>query len=113
MDGAHFTGNASLCTLLPASRPLSPTSAAVVRFETGVRNHWHSHAGGQLLFVIEGEGWVQARRAGAQPIQFGDAVVTEPSEEQRHSAGRAGPFAHLVINIGETRWLEESPPPPD
>ena|SRR5258708_18233896 len=113
VDAAHFTGSAGLRTLLPASGPLPPTSAAVVWFEAGVRNHWHSHAGGQLLVVIEGEGWVQARRAGAQRIQVGDTVVTEPNEEHWHGAGRTGPFAHIVVNIGETHWLEVSPPPPD
>jgi quercetin dioxygenase-like cupin family protein len=113
VDPAHFTGNAGLRTLLQASGPLPPTSIAVVRFETGTRNHWHSHAGGQLLFVIEGEGWVQARRAEAQGIQVGDTVVTEPNEEHWHGAGRSGPLSHLVVNIGETRWLEASPPPPD
>jgi quercetin dioxygenase-like cupin family protein len=113
VDAAHFTGSAGIRTLLPVSGPLPPTSVALVRFESGVRNHWHSHAGGQLLFVTEGEGWVQSRGAGAQRIRVGDAVMTEPSEEHWHGAGRGGPFAHLVVNIGETRWLEESPPPPD
>ena len=112
-DVAHFTGSAGLRTLLPASGPLPPTSVAVVRFEAGVRNHWHSHAGGQLIFVIEGEGWVQARRADAHRIGVGDSIVTEPNEEHWHGAGGSGPFAHLVVNIGETRWLEPSPPHPD
>ena len=113
VDAAHFTGSASIRTLRPASGPLPPTSVAVVRFEPGVRNHWHSHAGGQLMFVTEGEGWVQGRRGSAQRIGLGDTVVTEPNEEHWHGAGRRGPLAHLVVNIGETRWLEESPPPPD
>jgi quercetin dioxygenase-like cupin family protein len=111
-DAAHFTGKAGLRTLLPAAGPLPPTSVALVRFEPGVRNHWHSHAGGQLMFVIEGEGWVQPRRGDAQRIRVGDTIVTEPNEEHWHGAGVRGAFAHLVVNIGETRWLEESLPPP-
>lgn len=113
VDAAHFTGQAGLRTLLPAAGPLPPTSVALVRFEPGVRNQWHSHGGGQLIFVIEGEGWVQARRGDAQRIRVGDTIATEPNEEHWHGAGRGGPFAHLVVNIGETRWLEQSPPPPD
>lgn len=113
VDAAHFTGSAGMRTLRPASGPLPPTSVAVVRFEPGVRNHWHSHAGGQLMFVTEGEGWVQGRRGGALRIGVGVTVVTEANEEHWHGAGRRGPFAHLVVNIGETRWLEASPPPPD
>lgn len=65
------------------------------------------------MVVIEGEGWVQARRADPQRIRVGDAVLTEPNEEHWHGAARGGPFAHVVVNIGETRWLEVSPAPPD
>jgi quercetin dioxygenase-like cupin family protein len=112
LEAAHFTGKADSCPLVQPSRPLS-TTAAVVRFESGVRNHWHSHGGGQLLHVIDGVGWVQARGANPQRIGVGDIVLTEPNEEHWHGAGRSGPFAHLAVNIGEPRWLEESPPPPD
>jgi quercetin dioxygenase-like cupin family protein len=111
MEAAHFTGPAGSRELLPARRPPLPTVAVVVRFEPGARNYWHAHEGGQLLYVIEGTGWVQARGAGAQRIHVGDAVRVEPSEEHWHGAGRSGPLAHLVVNVGETRWLEKSPAP--
>ena len=113
MEAAHFTGKAGSRTLLPASDPGLSTVAAVVRFEAGVRNYWHSHAGGQLLYVIEGVGWVQARGADARRIRVGDTAATDPNEEHWHGAGRGGRFAHIVVNIGETRWLEESPEPPE
>jgi len=113
VDTAHFTGDAGLRELLPARKPALPTSAAVVRFEPGARNHWHAHEGGQLLYVIEGEGWVQARGADPQRIRVGDAVTTEPNEEHWHGAGRSGRFAHFVVNVGETHWLEASPAPPE
>ena len=113
IDPAHFTGKAGSRSLLPASRPGVSTSAAAVRFETGARNHWHAHEGGQLIYVIEGEGWVQARGSDAQRIRVGDAVVTDPNEQHWHGAGRTGPLAHIVVNLGETRWMEESPAPVD
>jgi quercetin dioxygenase-like cupin family protein len=113
MDVAHFTGKAESRDLLPLREPALPAWAAVVRFETGARNYWHSHSGGQLLYVIEGDGWVQVRDAGAQRIHVGDAVATEPNEEHWHGAGKGGPLAHIVVNIGETRWLEASPAPAD
>jgi quercetin dioxygenase-like cupin family protein len=113
MGAEHFTGKAGVHPLTPTLEPLPPTSASVVRFEVGVRSNWHAHAGGQLLVAIEGEGWVQARGGEPQPISIGDAVVTEANEQHWHGAGRGGPFAHVVVNLGETRWLEESPPPPD
>jgi quercetin dioxygenase-like cupin family protein len=109
LDRSHFTGDAASRALMEA-----PTSAAalVVRFEPGVRNYWHSHAGGQLLHVVEGVGWVQARGAQAQRIETGDFIWTAPNEEHWHGAGRQGPMAHLTVAMGETRWLEVSPEPP-
>ena len=113
VDVGHFTGLARSKPLLES--PKKPTSAAlaVVRFEPGVRNFWHSHAGGQLLHVIEGDGWVQARGHEARRISSGDTVATEPNEIHWHGAGRLGPMAHLVVNLGETTWLTESPAPPE
>ena len=113
MDPAHFTGNAASRDLIQASRQTLSTFAAVVRFEAGARNHWHSHAGGQLLHVIEGEGWVQVRGQDPQRLHMEDTVVADPGEEHWHGAGRNGPMAHIAVAIGETRWLEESAPPPD
>ncbi len=113
MEAAHFTGTAGSRELIKASKDTLAAFAAIVRFETGVRNYWHSHAGGQLLHVIDGEGWVQARRGEPQRIHQGDTVATAPNEEHWHGAGRRGPMAHLAVASGETRWLEESPEPPD
>ena len=111
LDPSHFTGTAAARDLLPPPRPALPTSAAVVRFDPGVRNYWHSHEGGQLIYVIEGEGWVQVRGAAAQQIRVGDAVATGPHEEHWHGAGRGSPMAHVVVNVGATSWLEASPAP--
>lgn len=111
VDPAHFTGKAALNTLSQASPQTLSIFAAVVRFEAGARNHWHSHAGGQLLHVIEGEGWVQVRGQVAQRIQTEDIVTADPGEEHWHGAGSREPMVHIAVAAGETRWLEESPPP--
>lgn len=113
MDPAHFTGNAGAHDLIQAARETLSAFAAMVRFEAGVRNHWHSHAGGQLLHVVEGEGWVQARGGPPQRIRPGDTILSNQNEEHWHGAGRRGPMAHLAVAIGETRWLEASPAPPE
>ena len=112
VDPAHFTGKAGLRGLIQASQDTSSMFAAVVRFEAGARNHWHSHAGGQLLHVIEGEGWVQVRGQEPQRIGLEDTVTSDPGEEHWHGAGSHGPMAHIAVATGETRWLEESAPPP-
>ena len=108
----HFTGVAHLRDLMPASSP-SAIFAAAVRFEAGARNHWHSHPGGQLLHVIDGEGWVQVRGKAPERIRRHDTVTADPGEEHWHGAGSHGPMTHIAVAIGETRWLEESEAPPE
>lgn len=112
-DHAHFTGDAALRDLIGASVQAPSIFAAAVRFEAGARNHWHSHAGGQLLHVVDGEGWVQVRGQAPQRIRLHDTVTADPGEEHWHGAGSHGPMTHLAVAAGETRWLEESPQPPD
>jgi quercetin dioxygenase-like cupin family protein len=113
MDPAHFTGKAGSQFLIQASPETSSVAAAVVRFEPGARNYWHSHTGGQLLHVIEGEGWVQVRGQAPQRLRMEDTVTADPGEEHWHGAGKEGPMAHIAVVIGETRWLEEAAAPPD
>jgi quercetin dioxygenase-like cupin family protein len=112
-DPAHFTGKAGLSDLIRASPQAVSIFGAVVRFEAGARNHWHSHPGGQLLHVIEGEGWVQVRGQAPQRIRQEDTVTADPGEEHWHGAGSHGPMTHIAVAAGETRWLEESAPPPE
>ena len=113
MDAAHFTGPAGSRDLIQASPSTAATSAVVVRFEPGSRNHWHSHSGGQLLHVIEGEGWVQVRGQDPVRLRAEDTVIAEPGEEHWHGAGPRGPMAHIAVVFGDTRWLEPSAEPPE
>jgi quercetin dioxygenase-like cupin family protein len=108
-DDSHFTGPVTLRALHHTEEP-NPVSVALVRFEPGVRNHWHRHAGGQLLHVVEGGGWVQGRGEAPTRLTAGDSVSTAPDEEHWHGAGAEGPMAHVAVTIGETTWLESSEP---
>jgi quercetin dioxygenase-like cupin family protein len=107
MDPAHFTGAASSHPLHVTLDP-NPIRVSVVRFEAGARNHWHQHAGGQVLHVVEGEGYVQPRGEPAQLIRTGDTVSAAPGEEHWHGAGPRGPMAHIAVSIGEITWLEST-----
>jgi quercetin dioxygenase-like cupin family protein len=107
MDPSHFTGATTARPIHRTAEP-NPVSVAVVRFEAGARNHWHRHAGGQVLHVVEGEGYVQARGEQPRRIGVGDTVSTAPDEEHWHGAGPESPMAHVAVSIGETTWLEPS-----
>ncbi|HEY4026974.1 MAG TPA: cupin domain-containing protein [Candidatus Dormibacteraeota bacterium] len=107
MDPDHFTGPASSRPLHSTLEP-HPVRVSVVHFRPGTRNHWHRHAGGQVLHVVEGEGYAQSRGEAAMRIRTGDTVSAAPGEEHWHGAGPDAAFAHVAVTIGDTTWLESS-----
>jgi quercetin dioxygenase-like cupin family protein len=107
MDDSHFTGPATSHPIHHTTEP-NPVRVGIVRFSTGTRNHWHRHAGGQVLHVVEGEGYVQSRGEAARLIRTGDTVSAAPEEEHWHGAGPGGPMAHVAVSIGDITWLEPS-----
>ncbi|MGI8563893.1 MAG: cupin domain-containing protein [Candidatus Dormibacter sp.] len=109
MGTEHFSGAATGAPLHRSDAPHA-VNASLVRFERGVQNNWHRHEGGQLLHVVEGEGWVQARSAAPIRLRPGDSVSTAGAEEHWHGATAQSSMAHLAFSLGETEWLEPSPP---
>ncbi len=108
MDRSHFHGGPT-AVALHRTEAAHPVSVALVRFKPGERTHWHRHAGGQALHVVEVEGWVQSRGQTAQPLSVGDSVSAAPGEEHWHGAGHDSAIGHVAVSIGETEWLEPSP----
>ncbi len=98
-----FTGDAWLD---PITRGLPPSgvSVAAVRFAPGARTAWHSHDGGQTLYVTEGQGLVQARGQEVVELRPGDVVFAPDGEEQWHGAAPEHFMTHLSITEGEPRW---------
>ena len=89
-----------------------PGNVSIVRFTPGARTYWHSHSGGQLLFVVEGEGWVQSHGEQARGVSPGDAVSIAPGEVHWHGAKKESAMAHLAVTVGKPTWLEEAELPP-
>lgn len=50
-----------------------------VTFDPGARTNWHSHPGGQLLFITEGNGYYQGKGQQARLLQKGDFVEIPPN----------------------------------
>lgn len=104
LDGDHFTGPATRRDLGPIEA--LGGSAIVVSFETGTRNRWHRHGGGQILYGLEGAGRVAVRGGDEVRIGPGDLVYAPPGEDHWHGATADEPFVHLALSFGETTWDE-------
>lgn len=79
-------------------------TALIVSFPAGVRTDWHSHPGGQVLYVVEGKGRVATRNGEVANVAEGDLVYAPPGEEHWHGASVDDPMRHLALSFGDTSW---------
>ncbi|MES2827475.1 MAG: cupin domain-containing protein [Bacteroidota bacterium] len=67
-----------------------------VTFPAGVHTIWHSHAGGQIIFVVSGTAWYQEKGKSKQVLRPGETVVCLPGIMHWHGASPDGPMSHTV-----------------
>ncbi len=98
-----FTGDVWVDSITRGLPP-APTSVAAVRFSPGAHSAWHSHEGGQTLYVTEGRGLVQTRGQEARELHPGDTVYAPDGEEHWHGATPEDFMTHLSITAGGALW---------
>jgi quercetin dioxygenase-like cupin family protein len=81
-----------------------------VTFEPGARSYWHTHQAGQILLVIDGEGYTQERGKPVQLLHKGDVITCRPGVEHWHGATPNSSMTHVSINPnaenGVVTWLK-------
>ena len=94
--------------------PEDPSRLRVTRvtFTPGSRTNWHTHAVGQILYVLSGVGRYQLEGEMAQEIKPGDTVVVPPKTRHWHGASPDQMMCHLALSETDdtgasTEWLEE------
>ena len=83
-----------------------PVIISAVHFSPGAHSAWHSHEGGQTLYVTEGRGVVQARGGEVVELRAGDTHFTPDSHVHWHGATQEHLMTHLSITRGPTMWGE-------
>ena len=91
-----FSGNAFLNQLVAKDKN-NEFSAGCVTFEPGARTVWHTHPKGQVLIVIEGNGFYQEKGKLAQPIKRGDVINIPENTEHWHGASARSKMVHIAI----------------
>jgi quercetin dioxygenase-like cupin family protein len=91
-----FTGNAFLYPLVSKDKN-NEFSAGSVTFEPGARTNWHTHPKGQVLIVVEGNGFYQEQGSRAQPIKKGDVVNIPENVTHWHGALATTKMVHIAI----------------
>jgi quercetin dioxygenase-like cupin family protein len=82
----------------------SQLSVGAVHFTPGARTAWHSHDGGQTLYVTEGNGLVQSRGEEIVEIRPGDVHVTPDGQDHWHGAAQDHFMTHISITQGAATW---------
>jgi quercetin dioxygenase-like cupin family protein len=98
-----FTGDVWIDAIARGHDP-SRLSVGAVHFTPGARTAWHSHDGGQTLYVTEGRGRVQSRGDHPVEVRPGDVVYTPEGEEHWHGATPDHFMTHLSLTEGGPHW---------
>ena len=105
----YFTGNAFLHPMV-AKDSNNEFALGCVTFEPGARTIWHMHPKGQVLVVLEGEGFNQEKGKPAQVLKKGDVVNIPANTEHWHGASANSKLVHIAITNykGEENvvWLQ-------
>jgi quercetin dioxygenase-like cupin family protein len=98
-----FTGDVWIDSIVQAREP-APVNVGVVHFAPGARTAWHSHDGGQTLYVTEGRGLVQSRGESVVEIRPGDVHFTPDGTQHWHGAAHDHFMTHVSITHGAATW---------
>lgn len=104
-----FSGNAFITPLVVKDKN-NDFSAGSVTFEPGARTNWHKHPKGQVLLVIEGNGFYQEKGKPAQLIRKGDVINIPDDIEHWHGATTTTQMVHIAItnykDEEQVTWLQ-------
>ena len=112
-EKSHFTGTVWQ-VVLHKIEPPNEMNIYSVLFEPKARTAWHSHPGGQILYVTSGKGRIVCRegsRAQSFEIGPGDIVHIAPNEEHWHGAAPDNFLIHIAITPHpdgkRTNWVRK------
>lgn len=104
-----FTGNA-YNTGLVAMDSTYTTLVGNVYFEPKARSNWHTHPGGQILIITDGEGYHQIEGEPIQIMKKGDVVKCPPNTRHWHGASPNQGLQQMYIvpntEKGIVNWME-------
>lgn len=106
--GGRFTGTVELEMLNVGSVGDQPDTA-LVHFRDGAVTFWHSHPGGQQLYVVTGDARVGTEADGEVALRVGSLVVCPADEPHWHGAMPGHDTTLLAVTWGTTVWTERSP----
>lgn len=104
-----FTGNAFLTALVSRDKN-NDFSVGSLTYEPKTRSNWHTHPKGQVLIIIEGEGFYQEKGKPARAIKKGDVVIAPENIAHWHGASATIKMVDIAITNykgdDQATWLQ-------
>ena len=96
---ANFTGTVT---------PRGTTDIRMNRyhFDPGARTKWHSHEGGQVIYVEEGRLRVQEKGKATHEFEQGATFHVAPGITHWHGAPPSAGSTQISLSFGMTNWME-------
>ena len=105
----NFTGNAYNYGLV-ANDSIYNTLVGNVYFEKRARSNWHLHPSGQILIVLDGEGYHQLEGQPRETMKKGDVIKVPANTRHWHGATENNSLTQMYIlpktENGFVTWLE-------
>ena len=105
----NFTGNAYNFGLV-ANDSIYNTLVGNVYFEKNARSNWHIHPSGQILVVLDGEGYHQLEGQPRQTMKKGEVIKVPANTRHWHGATENNSLTQMYIlpktENGIVTWLE-------
>ena len=80
-----------------------------VLFEPGARSNWHKHSGKQIVFAVEGEGFLKEKGKPITLLKKGDVVIIPPGVIHSHGSINKRFTQGIMMNdVGKketTTWM--------
>jgi quercetin dioxygenase-like cupin family protein len=109
LPSEQFTGNAFLTPLVPRDKN-NDFSIGSLSYEPKTRSNWHTHPKGQVLIIIEGEGFYQEKGKPARAIKKGDVVIAPENVAHWHGASATSKMVDIAITNykgdNQATWLQ-------
>ena len=105
----NFTGNAYNFGLV-ANDSTYNTLVGNVYFEKSARSNWHVHPSGQILIVLDGEGYHQLEGQPRQTMRKGNVIKVPANTRHWHGATENNALTQMYIlpktENGIVTWME-------
>lgn len=104
----RFTGTVQLEMVFEAADASAP-DIAQVHSHDGAVTKWHSHPGGQYLYLVSGTGRAGDNEHDYRSLEPGTMIKTPANESHWHGAEDGADATWLAITFGVTNWSDDVP----